>query len=81
MSREFKPRQRLSGVRDAKLIIIASEGVKTEPKYFRELASRYVNPKVKVYLLEREDVSTSSPGHVFEELNKFKTQYDLEDSD
>ncbi len=81
MPRKFKPRQRLSGVRDAKLIIIASEGAQTEPKYFRELASQYINSKVKVYVLEREDASASSPGHVFEELDKFKTEYNWEDND
>ncbi|MEA3351142.1 MAG: RloB family protein [Chloroflexota bacterium] len=82
MPRRFKPRQRLSGVRDAKLIIIASEGVKTEPKYFRCLASQYINSKIKVYHLERDDVTASSPKKIIRSLDKFRDDYsDLEDKD
>ena len=82
MPRKFKPRSRLSGVRDAKLIIIASEGVLTEPQYFRALASRFTNSKVKVYPLEREDVTASSPERVISELDSFKDVYpDLNSDD
>jgi len=82
MSRKFTSRSRLSGVRDAKMIVIASEGAKTEPKYFRNLASRANNSKVKVYALEREDVTTSSPKHVIQMLDDFRDEYsDLEEDD
>ncbi len=78
MSRKFRSRQRLSGVRDAKLIIIASEGAKTEPQYFRGLAARYQNPKVKVYQLTP---TASAPRCVFEELDRFKGSYNWEEGD
>lgn len=81
MPRKFKPRSRLSGVRDAKLIVIASEGVKTEKQYFEGLASRYINSRVKVYVLEREDVMASSPERVIRELDSFEDEYPNLESD
>ncbi len=36
VKRRFKTRDRMSGNRDAKLIVIATEGEKTEKKYFEE---------------------------------------------
>lgn len=81
MSRKFKPRQRLSGVRDARLIVIASEGANTEPQYFRGLAAKYQNSKVKIHLLERENPGESSPKHVLETLDDFQGKYDWENGD
>src|SRR5260221_11407935 len=76
--RQFKPRVRGSGFRDAKLIVIATEGSKTEKKYFNDLASddRYRNPRVHVEVLERTSTA-SSPNHVIEELNKFRSVFKL----
>ncbi|MGD2088792.1 MAG: hypothetical protein PVH61_21615 [Candidatus Aminicenantes bacterium] len=37
--RRFKPLSRPSAFRDAKLIIIATEDTKAEPKYFRDVAA------------------------------------------
>ena len=81
--RKFKQRERISGVRDARLIVVVTEGSKTEPKYFREMASQkyYYNPKVKLYVIEKEDNSASAPEHVIEELNGFNQKYDLEEDD
>ena len=72
--RKFRPRSRISGVRDANLIVIAFEGAKTEKKYFEEMASQkyYYNSKVKVYPLVKEAVTASSPEHVVRQLNSFK---------
>jgi len=64
------------------LIVIASEGAHTEPQYFRALASHYTNSKVKVYPLEREDVTASSPERVIWELDGFIDEYpDLKSDD
>lgn len=78
MARIRKKFTRRSGFRDAKLFVIATEGQKTEPKYFKDFASReyYYNPHVHVEILERLTPS-SSPVHVLEELNKFKSKYNL----
>ena len=71
-----KPFIRRTGFRDAKLIVIASEGQKTEKKYFNDLKDTYVRSSLHVEVLERS-VSASSPSHVLAHLNKFKTKYKL----
>lgn len=83
MPRRFLPRSRLSGVRDAKLIVIASEGAKTEPTYFRELASLASNSRVKVLPLMREEteIGHSSPRHVVEMLEQYKDSYPDQEED
>ena len=78
--RQFKPRERSSGFRDARLIVIATEGTETEKQYFKALADQYRNPKVHVEVLER--VSTaSSPDHVIGELDKFRHTFSLDKYD
>lgn len=81
--RQFPKRVRISGVRDAKLIIIATEGSKTEPRYFREMASQkyYPNSRVKVWILEKEDDTASSPEHVLRELDRYKDEFYVEEDD
>ncbi len=69
--------------RDARLIVIASEGKDTERIYFNALAKEYANPRVHVHILERrgEEQNNSSPKHVLEQLKDYKSQYDLEEDD
>ena len=62
--------------RDCRLIIIASEGSKTEKNYFDALAVFYKNTKVHVKFIEAIDTS-SDPEHVFERLDGFYQEYDL----
>ena len=82
MPRRFTPRSRISGVKGAKMIVIASEGSETEPKYFNELKFLSKNPNVKVFALEREDHTKSSPEHVIQMLDEFREKYsELEDHD
>lgn len=71
---------RRSGLRDAKLLVIASEGQKTEPKYFTDLKDAYTRSGLHVEVLERSQ-SASSPLHVLAHLNKFKTKYKLRRDD
>lgn len=78
--RQFKPRTRTSGVRDARLIIIATEGNKTEPHYFNAIATYYRNSKVHVEVLERKSTA-SAPEHVITELDKFRREYSLNEHD
>jgi hypothetical protein len=74
MGRLFTKTKRISGIKDPKLIIIASEGDKTEPEYFDELASpeNYRNPRVHVEVLRRDQSGNSSPKHVIEQLSTYK---------
>ena len=46
-------RERREAFRDARLIVIASEGKDTERIYFKALAKEYANPRVHVHILER----------------------------
>jgi len=82
MSRIKQKFKRRSGYRDAKLFVIATEGKKTEPRYFKDFSSRnyYYNPRVHIEILERL-TSSSSPEHIIEELNKFKSRYSLNRND
>jgi hypothetical protein len=76
--RNFRPRSRRSGFRDAKLIIIATEGMQTERIYFEDMASPryYYNPRIHVNVLEPEGTA-SSPEHVLQRLRQFRKQYHL----
>lgn len=76
-------RDRQEAYRDARLIVIASEGKDTERIYFRALAKEYCNPRVHVHILERNisEQNNSSPEHVLMQLNEFKAHYALERDD
>ena len=76
-------RERQEAFRDARLIVIASEGRDTERIYFKALAKEYTNPRVHVHILERSEAeqNNSSPEHVLKQLNNYKEQYALEDDD
>lgn len=76
-------RERREAFRDARLIVIASEGKDTERIYFKALAKEYTNPRVHVHILERsvDEQNNSSPEYVLKQLNNYKSQYELEDDD
>lgn len=83
MAYQRKPFIRRSAVRDADLIVIATEGVSSEVRYFNGLieSQHTPNSKIKVHVIERKDPSLSSPSHVLEELDSFKSKWELEDGD
>ena len=76
-------RERQEAFRDARLIVIDSEGKDTERIYFKALAKEYTNPRVHVHILERSEAeqNNSSPEHVLKQLNDYKEQYALEADD
>ena len=82
-SRNSLMRERQEAFRDARLIVIASEGKDTEWIYFKTLAKEYTNPRVHVHILERSEAeqNNSSPEHVLKQLNDYKEQYALEADD
>jgi len=82
-SRNSLIRERREAYRDARLIVIASEGKDTERIYFKALAKEYTNPRVHVHILERSEAeqNNSSPDHVLKQLNDYKSQYELEADD
>lgn len=78
--RKFSSRRRRTAVRDARLIIIATEGQYTENQYFLALARHYRNSRIHVEVLPTSDTK-SAPQHVIERLNAFKREYELHGSD
>ena len=76
-------RERREAFRDARLIVIASEGKDTERIYFKALAKEYTNPRVHVHIFERseDEQNSSSPEHVLKQLNDYKGHYELESDD
>lgn len=82
-SRNSLMRERREAFRDARLIVIASEGKDTERIYFKALAKEYTNPRVHVHILERseDERNSSSPEHVLKQLNDYKGHYELESDD
>ena len=82
-SRNSLMRERREAFRDARLIVIASEGKDTERIYFKALAKEYTNPRVHVHILKRseDEQNNSSPEHVLKQLNDYKGHYELESDD
>jgi hypothetical protein len=81
MGRERRDFVRRSGLRDARLFVIASEGAVTEPRYFNGLKERWHNPRIHVEVLIREQPGLSSPQQVLKALDRFKDDYQLRDGD
>jgi len=74
--KRFIPPTRASGNRDAKLIIIATEGEFTKKRYFEDLAFLFRRQNIYVKVLDRLD-SASDPARVLVGLDKFRRDYSL----
>jgi len=75
-SRRPRPLERTIEVRDARLVVIASEGERTEPDYFDSLRST----RIKIRTIPCPD-GRSSPVDVLIRMREFKDEYELEDND
>ena len=73
---------RKSKFRDAKAIVIATEGELTEPIYFEELAldERFRNPRVEVKILPTID-GRSAPNHVIRRLDEIRRKHGFYEGD
>jgi len=82
MGRERKEFTRKSGVRDATLYVVATEGEKCERCYFDELTSEeyYYNSRVHVEVLPSID-GRSAPKDVMKLLDQFKKEYRIREND
>lgn len=78
--RPYRTPNRPHGVRNPKLIIIATEGTKTEPRYFDALAIFYASSKIHVRVLDRLE-SASDPQRVLNQLREFRREYRLHPTD
>ncbi|MEM7534027.1 MAG: RloB family protein [Chloroflexota bacterium] len=77
-----RPTRRKSHHRDAKLIIIATEGIHTERIYFEDLTSPdwFRNPHLQVEVLSNLE-RDSAPERVLAELDIYQQRYRLEQTD
>ncbi len=78
-SRRSRPLDRtIPHLRDTRLIIIATEGERTEKQYFDIFARKSTRVQIKV--LETED-GESAPKHVLRRLKQYRADYQLGKSD
>jgi hypothetical protein len=80
MARKKIPFVRDEHKKDARLVIIATEGRKTERIYFEALAQEYESTDVHVEIIKRES-NNSSPEEVIKSLNEFAKKYELDEND
>lgn len=73
---------RKSGIRDARLIVIACEGAVTEPKYFEAIRSRFIHHPARVHIeIVERPKNNSAPEYVLEALDDFSREYSLNEYD
>ncbi|MHB8136064.1 MAG: RloB family protein [Anaerolineaceae bacterium] len=80
--RKIPPRIRRTpeNVRDSSLILIATEGAKTEKKYFESFATKFRNPKINILVFPNID-DQSDPKNVIDSFTKYIEQQKLEEND
>ncbi len=77
IKRKKRPLNReIPHLKDTRLIVIATEGEKTEKKYFEI----FQNHKIQVKMLATEDCK-SSPEYIFRRLDKFYEDFNLDEED
>ena len=74
--RPLDRRTRPEPYRDARLFVIATEGEKTEKQYF----SLFRNRRCQVKIITNTE-GRSAPKYIFEQLKKFKKEYQLKGDD
>jgi len=78
-SRQKRPLNRKGGkLRDARLLVIATEGEKTEKQYFEYIWGK--NTRIHIKVLETEG-GLSAPKHVLKRMKEFKREYELNADD
>lgn len=83
MARERRDFNRISGILDPSLIVIATEGEKTEQQYFAALKNKCGEfaSKIQIEILPPRLAGNSSPKQVLEQLNQYKKEYGLNSHD
>jgi hypothetical protein len=76
-SNRTKLLDRSYNTRDAQLFIIATEGAKTEKRYF----DFFQDSRIKIEVLPTGTTNNSAPQHVIERLNEFSEKYDFGEKD
>jgi RloB-like protein len=80
--RTRKSLQRKTGFRDAKLIIIATEGIVTEVEYFNQLRDQDILSPLRFQIkVIPPNENKSAPNHVIKSLTNYKKQYQIKADD
>jgi len=82
MSRKRRPFIRESAVRDARLIIIASEDSKATVSYFETFISPsyFQSSRIHVEVLKRDE-TTSAPEYILDQINQWLNKYQIGEGD
>ena len=80
MGRKKKPFERPSEKLDSSLIVIATEGRKTEKNYFDDLKDFYLSKKIHVVIIPNED-DKSDPQNTLKRLDGFYQKYQIGEKD
>ena len=81
MGRERRDYQRICGIRNPDLIVIATEGHHTERQYFEGLRNKWGLSRLQFKILERDNPTTSSPDHVLAQISRYKSKHGLRQRD
>jgi len=78
MPREKRTFTRISGVRNPSLIVIASEGRKTEPSYFKGVAQKCAErSRIKIEVLPERKNHTSAAKDILAQMDAWKKEFGL----
>ena len=78
--RERRDFERPEGKKSARLVVIAAEGKETENIYFEAMKRLRQASNVHVEILHRDD-HASSPIVVYDQIQQFKKEYNIEEDD
>ena len=81
--RQFTERTRRTGLRDTRLIVIATEGACTEKQYFEAIIREFNDSRLHIHLLVRSETESGSsdPEQILTQLDAFRDKYSLQDDD
>lgn len=75
--RKKRPLQRdESTLRDARLLVIATEGSDTEPLYFNAIDEKLGDSRVRLHVIP-SDGGKSSPRHIFDNIDNYAATYEI----
>ena len=80
MGRKKKPFERPAEKLDSSLIVIATEGQKTEKNYFESLNESYKNKKIHVKIILNKE-NKSDPENTFKRLDDFHQEFQIGEKD
>ena len=83
MPRERRDFDRITGIRDPSLIVIAMEGAETEPQYFNAVSKIADESKsrLKLKILPKRENTVSAAKYVLEQMNDYKKEFGIKKTD